>query len=100
MKIEEKSYKIECELGCLETTVHIIKDKNQTIFTDFRVNVLEPAMREINEFSDLKIRYETEKDGKLIAIVTFLMAEKTVDEQFEAKKKGLTALDGKVHWWD
>lgn len=74
--------------------------QNYKGFKDFRVNVLEPAMREINEFSDLKIRYETEKDGRRIAIVTFLMAEKNVDERIEAQKKGLTALDGSIHWWD
>jgi plasmid replication initiation protein len=69
-------------------------------FKDFRVRVLEPAMKEINEFSDIRIKYATEKDGKRIDIITFYMAEKTTPERIEAQKKGLTALDGQIHYWD
>jgi plasmid replication initiation protein len=69
-------------------------------FKDFRVNVLEPAVKEINKFSDINIRYETEKEGKRIDVVTFNMGEKTVPERIEAQKAGLTVLDGKIHYWD
>lgn len=74
--------------------------QNYKGFKDFRVNVLMPAVKEINEFSDINIRYETEKDGKRIDIITFYLTEKSSDERLEAQKKGLTALDGKVHYWD
>jgi plasmid replication initiation protein len=69
-------------------------------FKDFRVRVLDIAMKEINEYSDLRIKYETGKDGKRVSEVTFYMANKTTIEQIEAQKKGLTALDGEIHYWD
>ena len=74
--------------------------QNYNGFKDFRVNALEPAVKEINEYSDIKISYETEKDGKRIDVITFYMTEKTVPERIEAEKKGLTALDGNIHYWD
>ncbi|HCC36643.1 MAG TPA: hypothetical protein DEQ14_02965 [Treponema sp.] len=74
--------------------------QNYKGFKDFRVNALEPAVKEINEFSDINIYYETEKDGKRIDVITFHMIEKTLDERLESQKKGLTVLDGKIHYWD
>jgi len=72
--------------------------QNYKGFKDFRVNALEPAVREINEFSDIRISYVTEKDGRRIDDVTFFMASKSVPERIEAKKRGLTALDGSIHY--
>jgi hypothetical protein len=57
-------------------------------------------VKEINKFSDMHITYETEKDGKRIDIITFRIAAKTVEERIAAEKVGLTALEGKVHYWD
>lgn len=74
--------------------------QNYKRFADFRLRALEPAVKEVNEYSDIKISYETEKDGKRIDIINFYMYEKSVSERIEAEKKGLTALDGNVHYWD
>lgn len=84
----------------LDELKRLLNARNYKMFKDFRVNVLDIAMREINEYSDLKIKYETEKDGKRITEVMFYMAGKTTSEQIEAQKKGLTALDGNIHYWD
>lgn len=39
----------------------------------FKDNVLEPAIKQINEFSDLRVSYETEKRGKSIYKINFLV---------------------------
>ncbi len=69
-------------------------------FKDFRVRALDLAVKEVNEYSDIRIKYETEKDGRRIDVVTFYMLGKPMAEQIDAQKKGLTALDGNVHYWD
>jgi plasmid replication initiation protein len=69
-------------------------------FADFRINVLEPAIKEINEYSDILVRYETEKTGKKFDIITFYMSEKGIRERLEAQKRGLTVMDGPTHYWD
>lgn len=40
-------------------------------FKDFRKKVIEPAVKEINEYTDLKINWEPEKDGRKVVAVTF-----------------------------
>jgi len=69
-------------------------------FADFRRFALQPAIKDINEFSDITIKYETEKDGKRIDIITFYMVAKSAQEKLETQKKGLTTLDGGIHYWD
>ena len=74
--------------------------QNYIRFADFRLRVLEIAVKEINDFSDINIHYKTQKDGKRIDVITFHMVEKNTVECMEAQKRGLTVLDGKVHYWD
>lgn len=70
-------------------------------YADFRLRVLEPAVKEINKYSDINIRYEIrDKEGKRITELTFYMTEKSNAERVEAQRIGLTALDGNVHHWD
>ena len=65
------------------------------------MRILEPAVKEINNYSDIKIYWEiTDKDGKKVTEITFHMAEKNVDEMLDAQRAGLTKLDGNIHWWD
>jgi plasmid replication initiation protein len=71
-----------------------------TRYADFRLRVIEPAIKEINKYSDIHINFDAEKEGKRVHIITFYMTEKTIDERLEAQKAGLTALDGKIHYWD
>lgn len=84
----------------LDKLKRILDCENYKRFADFRRYVIEPAVREINKFSDLNINYKTEKDGKHVDEITFFLTEKNIDEKLEAQKAGLTELDGKIHWWD
>ena len=84
----------------LEKLKHILDCENYKRYADFRRYVLEPAVREINQYSDLNIGYEIEKDGKKIDIITFYMTEKDNLNKIQAQKTGLTELDGNIHYWD
>lgn len=84
----------------LDKLKHILDCESYKNFKDFRIRVLEPAVKEINLYSDLHIGYETEKDGKKIDILTFYMTEKDIASKIQAQKTGLTELEGNIHYWD
>ena len=51
-------------------------------FKDFRVNVLEPAMEDINTYTDIKVKYEAIKTGRKITDIEFIiLGENDADMQ-------------------
>lgn len=42
-------------------------------FKDFRVKVIEPSIREINAYTDLKVEWEPETKGRKVIAITFYM---------------------------
>lgn len=60
-------------------------------FADFRVNVLEPALKDINEVSDLKVEYNTIKTGRKITSIRFTFdivhQEEEVYRRIERQKR-------------
>lgn len=52
-----------------------------TRFVDLKRRVIEPAVREINEFSDLTVKYEILKSGKKVTHVRFFIQEKCDEER-------------------
>lgn len=60
-------------------------------FADFRRRVLEPALKDINEFSDLEVEMETVKSGKTITTLVFqtidLVKEDMPADQTEAARR-------------
>lgn len=65
-------------------------------FADFNRRVLEPAVAEINEFTDIKIAWEPIKEGRKVARVTFYMVGKKRADLLEADKAISDALDGQI----
>lgn len=63
-------------------------------FYDFRRWVIEPAVAEINKFTDIKIAWDTEKEGKKVSRVIFYMVKKQKDELLRASQARNDALDG------
>ena len=59
--------------------------ENYERFPDFRRKVLEPAVEEINLYTDLKIFYKTETKGRKVIRICFYMDKKTISEQREAR---------------
>ena len=83
----------------LEKLKHLLECggvKSYENFKDFRRFVLQPAVDEINKYTDLKIAYETEKEGRKVARITFYMLEKDSQQKFEAKQTAIRELDGQL----
>lgn len=78
----------------LDKLKHILDCDNYTRYPDFRRRVLEPAIKEINEFTDLNVSYEIEKDGNKIDEIIFVMNEKEYLEKMKAKSLCSDELNG------
>ena len=85
------------ELGKLK---HLLECENYGRFPDFRRFVLEPAVREINQYTDIKVDYSLIKQGRKVVAVDFTLLEKDFAELLRAHHDGLTELDGNTHYWD
>lgn len=69
---------------------------NYQNFNDFKKRALEPAVKEINEFTDLDIAYDTESEGRKVVKVSFYMAGKS-DEDLQSTDIHITeVLDGQI----
>lgn len=65
-------------------------------FKDFRKKVIEKAVAEINEFTDLSVNYETVKSGAKVVKITFFIKQKDVWGRYEASTKAIKQLDGQM----
>jgi len=81
------------EIDELKRVMDCLNYKN---FNDFKRFALEPAVKEINEYTDLNVAYDTEKEGRRVTRVIFYMAGKGRQALLEAKKAGVEKLDGQM----
>lgn len=51
------------------------------LFKDIRVNILEPCINEINEITNLQIKYEIIKKGKKVEAIKFIIKLKDISER-------------------
>ena len=65
-------------------------------FYDLRRRVLEPAVAEINEFTDIKIAWEPVRQGRKVVRVSFYMVGKRKPELLEAQRAIRDELDGQM----
>lgn len=67
-------------------------------FNDFRKRVLDPAVEEINNFTDLNVAYDTERSGRggKVSRVIFFMAGKGKQALTETNLKIYHHLDGQM----
>ena len=82
----------------LDELKHLLDCQTYDRWPDFRRRVLEPAIEEINQFSDLAVDFDTEKEGRRIARVTFYMLDKKPEALRTAEMAGSDRLDGQVTW--
>lgn len=80
--IEELKRKLDCE--------------NYINFKDFRKRALEPAVEEVNKYTDIKIAWDVERKGRKVTRVIFYMLNKKAAELTAAKVTGREALDGQI----
>ena len=73
--------------------------ENYTNFKDFRLRVLEPAVADINTYSDLTIAYHEERGtgrGRPVERITFAMFEKKPKALRAARDAGERKMDGET----
>lgn len=80
----------------IDTLKKQLNCENYKDFYDFRRWVLEPAVAEINEFTDIKIAWEPVKERRKVVRVTFYMVGKKKSALLEADRAIQDALDGQI----
>lgn len=70
--------------------------ENYTRFNNFKQRVIDPAIIEINEKTDITVTYELFKDGRSYVGIEFYIAEKTTEERLTADKLIREELDGQT----
>lgn len=80
----------------LEELKRVLDAQSYDRWPDFRRRVLEPAVEEINNFTDLNVAFDTEKEGRKIARVTFFMAGKNKEDLTKTSIEIYRHLDGQL----
>lgn len=70
--------------------------KNYKNFNDFKRRVLDTAVHEINEYTDLDITYDTDHEGRKITEIRFYMAEKDSAALTDTELHIDDVLDGQI----
>ena len=71
-----------------EELKRLLDCQNYKNFYDFKKWALEPAVEEVNKYTDINIAYDTEKEGRRVARVIFYMAHKSKEALIAAKIEG------------
>ena len=72
---------------------HLLDCENYTNFSDFKRFALDPAVDEINKYTDIAIFYSVEKDGRKVVRVNFFMEKKTESEIIKVQIDNNRELD-------
>lgn len=72
---------------------HLLDCENYTNFSDFKRFALDPAVEEINKYTDIAIFYSAEKDGRKVIRVNFFMERKTQMEIVQVQSDNNKELD-------
>jgi len=85
--LKSYQYKNECEFE-IEQLKKMLFAETYNSFKDFRVKVLDIAMREINDYGDISVTYELERQGRKFHKIKFKMALKyDIDESIKTFKR-------------
>ena len=72
----------------IETLKKMLSAEKYKMYKDFRVYVLDVALKEINEFGDITVSYSIEKDGRKAEKINFkIKPKKDIKERVETFKK-------------
>lgn len=84
------------DLDELKRLLMVENVKSYSDFSLFRKKVLEIAEREINNFTDIHVSWQTVKKGKKVTAVTFRAVLKSPLERYQANRGVYAELDGIV----
>lgn len=74
-----------------------------TVYHDFKVKALDPAVREINEYSDKIVEWTPSKTGKQVTAIRFTISTKDSWTKIELRdkiEKSLGLMPGQMTLWD
>ena len=74
----------------------ILMCEHYKAFGNFRQKVLEPATKEINKYSDMKISWEPIKDGRVVTSVLFHIMDKEPLEKLKAVYEDYDQIEGQL----
>jgi plasmid replication initiation protein len=85
--LKSYEYLSECTFG-LEELKKMLSAEKYVMYKDFRVNVLDVAVKEINDFGDISVTYTVEKKGRKVNKIKFkITPKKDIKERMETYKK-------------
>ena len=83
----------------LDDLKHLLYAGSYKNFKDFRVRVLEPAIEEINKFTDIEVKYDLFYRGKKVHEIEFIIERKQPLERWKAfniTKEKIDRLNGQL----
>ena len=80
----------------IDALKRLLDCENYKNFSDFKRFALEPAVAEVNKFSDLRIAYDLERKGRKITRVIFYFKKKTKERLLETEDTIRDELDGQL----
>lgn len=75
---------------------YILEAENYTEYRAFRRRVIEPAISEINEFTDLEVRYEKVVNGRSVTDLIFYIRFKEALERYGSYRHTIDVLNKKA----
>ena len=75
---------------------YLLDCQNYTRWPDFRRFALDPAVEEINKYTDIKVIYSTETEGRKVVRVNFLFKNKSPSKLKEIEATITAELDGQI----
>lgn len=93
MKSYEFRKKIEFKLDDLKHLFDVENIKSYVKYSIFRQKVLDVAVKEINELTDIDVSYNTEKIGNKVASVVFFIRKKEINARIMAEFRTNEIID-------
>jgi plasmid replication initiation protein len=92
---EEKRYRLVIQKFEIMELKRMVAAEKYARFADFRVRVLDIAMREINEVTDISVTYTPKKKGRITTQISFSIQLKNAVKRLDARSSAKNVLDGK-----
>ena len=84
----------------VEELKRLLDCQNYKRWPDFRRFAIEPAVKEINKYTDINIAYFTQKEGVKVTRIVFMMAEKSKEKLLNVQREIQEALDGQIDMFE
>jgi plasmid replication initiation protein len=92
-----KSYEnLEKYIVDIEDLKQLLQTANYTRYDNFRMRIIEPAIEEINEYTDLKVSFKPIREGRVITKLCFTITPKTSTESAITRLYNYDILEGKI----